>query len=332
MWNLGILLGIISFIIFVVLNGNFSYKKMGLIGIGIGIFCWTPIGIDYFLIKEFVKDTNSFQWIKSDWSGFLGSYLGGGISGVITLTGVWWQVTKNDKKEKREKTIGVLKGILYSINRNLETDNLKLIKFKSFQVLDYYYDGVIYSKFYDDYIYEIFPEVIKENYKIIFELDFGKKIIDLNENIEEFNKNYKFLALDLGERKCILEKIEEILKGYNQKSTIDLKIQNSQINYRKIINIIEEIKVLSDKTNASEFFESDKEIIKLGEKLNKKIFELLNHITSFKDEELKKLGNKLCPYFIAEKIILNENIFKIIEEMEKLKEKIEDEIKRLENQ
>lgn len=319
MLNLIILLCIICFIIIFSFVNEIKLKRIYLFSIGILVFCWIPIGVDYFIVKGFVQDT-TIQWTKAEWAGFLGSYLGGSIGAVITLFGVWWQIKRDDKIKQRDKVIGVLKGILYSLNKNLEDKKLEYHKKQSFYVLDYYCENLVHFKFYNSYIYEIFPEIIKENYKIIFELNFGKEIVDLNELIKNFNKNHKFLSLQLKRKQVIIKEIEEFI--------------NSNAGFysgTKVNDILKKIKELSN-FFFSTLSEDTKEILEKGKELHENVNNLLSIISA--EEDFLKKSNKLEQYILSEAILLNKetNIFKIITEMEDIKGKIEKEIKKLENQ
>lgn len=285
--------------------------------IGLIVYAFLPLGIDQLFMEKFV----------THWAGFLGSYLGGGIGALITLTGVWWQMKKTNEKNKKDKVVGVLKGILYSLDRNLESKNLESINKQSFYVLDYYYGDTVHSKFYTNHIYEIFPEIIKENYKVIFELDFGKEIIDLNELIKNFNQNHKFLSLELKKKKNIIRKIENLALVLNP------------VNINELPQILEEIKDYSIffSTNFSDEANkfSREEFLNKGREIEEKIGRLVE-ILDFAsvDEALKEESDYLIKCLLSEGVILSEhgNVFKIMENMKKLKKQIEDEIKRLENQ
>lgn len=134
---------------------NEKYKKIGVKFFAIGgiiIFFIFPLFIDQFIMNKF--ETN---WEMQTWAGFLGSYLGGAISALITLGGVWWQVRRTEKKENEEKRIGVLRGVLYSLDKNVldkgefrkEIEQSKEdIDKESFYIFDYYYTSIIHSKYY----------------------------------------------------------------------------------------------------------------------------------------------------------------------------------------
>ncbi len=348
MWNLAILLFIIGFIMFIILNKDLFPKKILLPIITLGIFCWIPIGVEYFFIETFVKYESKVGWVKSDWAGFLGSYLGGAIGALITLVGVYWQIKRDDKLKNKEKIIGVLKGILYSLDKNLiadkklsEEENKKILKekmFQSFYFLDYYYDNTVYSVFYDTYIFEIFPEIIRENYKVIFEIDFGAEIIDLNNLIKELNKNHKFLIFQSKNIKNILKNIEEkalkIKRNFSDETEDIKKLSRLGTDYKKILEQIGKIKEASEEFSIQNIeVGNNKEILNKGIELHKFLDELWGLVACCDNKELKKNTDKLAQYLLAEGVLLSDhnNIFEVFEKIGDLKEKIVKEIEKIEN-
>lgn len=313
---------------------NEKYKKIGVKFFAIGgiiIFFIFPLFIDQFIMNKF--ETN---WEMQTWAGFLGSYLGGAISALITLGGVWWQVRRTEKKENEEKRIGVLRGVLYSLDKNVldkgefrkEIEQSKEdIDKESFYIFDYYYTSIIHSKYYSSYIYEIIPEVIKENYKIIFGFDFGEEIIDLYNNIKEFNRNHCFLSEEQWKRNKIIKDIEENIKKEISKIGLD---KNELCIENEIINTIDKIK------EKSEIFAIDSkkdfpenEILENGRILNKLVYDLINQIDNLVPD-LKKGREDLVVYYLSAEILLGneKNIFKIKEKIKNLREKIKNELKK----
>ena len=53
----------------------------------------------------------------------LGGGLCGGITGVITLIGVRWQVIREEKRQEKDKCLGILENLKYTLDRNLEINN-----------------------------------------------------------------------------------------------------------------------------------------------------------------------------------------------------------------
>ncbi|MFZ8017153.1 hypothetical protein ACO1G0_02225 [Fusobacterium watanabei] len=43
----------------------------------------------------------------------MGAYVGG----FITLFGIWWQMTKEEKQKEKDEKIGILKTILYYLKK-----------------------------------------------------------------------------------------------------------------------------------------------------------------------------------------------------------------------
>lgn len=74
-----------------------NIKWLGVIG-GILTFSLIPLYIDFLGVGKFMT-----SWNIGEWSGFLGSYLGGGIGAFITLGGIWWQLNEGKKIEKERK-------------------------------------------------------------------------------------------------------------------------------------------------------------------------------------------------------------------------------------
>lgn len=289
--------------------------------LGILIFIFLPWIIDEYFMGLFVTN-----WGISDWAGFLGSYIGGIIGALITLVGVYWQIKRDDKLKNKEKIIGVLKGILYSLNKNLETQNLESINKNSFYVLDYYYSDIVYSEFSVSHIYPIFPEIIKENYKVIFELDFGNDIIELDELIKDFNKNHYFLSLQLANKKEIIREIENKLKENKIDNSPEIRdtlenIKNKSLSFSYICNHKREKK-------------GEEEILDLGKKLEKELETLVNELGSVEKKEIfEKEINTLLKYMLSEEVILSDhnNIFEVLKKIRNLKGKIVKEIEKIEN-
>ena len=314
--------------------------------LGILIFIFLPWIIDEYFMGLFVTN-----WGISDWAGFLGSYIGGIIGALITLVGVYWQIKRDDKLKNKEKIIGVLKGILYSLDKNLiadkklsEEENKKILEekmFQSFYFLDYYYDNTVYSVFYDTYIFEIFPEIIRENYKIIFEIDFGAEIIDLNDLIKEFNKNHKFLIFQSKNIKNILKNIEEkalkIKRNFLYETEDIKKLSRLETDYEKILEQVRKIKKDSEEFSIQSIqnieVRNNEEILNRGIKLHKFLDELWGLIACCDNKELKENTDELAQYLLAEDVLLSDhnNVFKVFEKIRNLKGKIVKEIEKIEN-
>lgn len=171
-------------------------------------------------------------WSTSEWAGFLGSYLGGGIGGILALVGIWWQLRRNDKKEEKNKLVGILKYFDYILEKNLDIDYKWLYVVYSYTMKNWWTYN--YQNF-----FEFNHRILESNFKEIFELEFGKDILDLSKKIKEYNENYNFLKKNLTKKDKFLIKLKKELlykKEY-------LKEKNGKLEY--VINLIELLELLS---------------------------------------------------------------------------------------
>ena len=186
------------------------YIISGIIFLGI-IFSFLPITIDRFFMDLFVT-----HWNKGEWAGFLGSYLGGGIGGIITLLGVWWQMTNEKKTKEKENKLGFLRHIEHILTRNLNLDKDKEIYQK---INDEFMKNTYHVFSYNSFsltgedstklILEFNSNIINENLNYIYTLSFGKKLYELNDKIKEFNNLYDFLLRNLSSKKQLLEELKD---------------------------------------------------------------------------------------------------------------------------
>ena len=79
---------------------NNILSTIKVLGIVIFVFIIIPIIVDYIVIGN--NTIITFQ-SNSQWSSFLGSYLGGGVGAFVTLAGVWWQVTRQEGQAAKDK-------------------------------------------------------------------------------------------------------------------------------------------------------------------------------------------------------------------------------------
>ena len=88
----------------------------------------------------------------------LGGGLCGGITGVITLIGVRWQVIKEEKRQEKDMSLGILENLKYILDRNLEINNDNEIYYLfSYTIEDWWISN------YKKKNYEIFNENIFNN-------------------------------------------------------------------------------------------------------------------------------------------------------------------------
>lgn len=361
MGNLIILLLIIAFVILIILDKDFFPKKI-LLPIIIGIFCWIPIGVEYFLIETFVEYESKIGWVKSDWAGFLGSYLGGAIGALITLLGVYWQVTRNEKQKMKDELKSLLLSIKYHLEVNLTDKDISYKKFEVLSVLSYTSDSWTH-----DFSFEVIHSLdeidLKQHHIEIFKLEYGKRIIDLNRKILDFNKHYIFLLKNLSNKKRIIQRIKEngnskyinllealsnILYNYvflNKKESYE-----NEVDYLKKKEILEYyLSDIKNQFNNLKFLDSEKEFknkilkilsLNLHEKKEdnlKIIIEALCITTkiiwsqNLENLNLKDEISELYKFYNSDENIRLDNIFSIFEEMDKINKKVNEDLKILEN-
>lgn len=83
----------------------YKYYKIVLFVLLLSFF---PYLFDKIIMNRFITN-----WNLHDWGGFLGAYVGG----FITLFGIWWQMTKEEKQKEKDEKIGILKTILYYLKK-----------------------------------------------------------------------------------------------------------------------------------------------------------------------------------------------------------------------
>lgn len=316
------------------------YIILGIISLVI-IFSFLPIGIDKIFMNRFVTN-----WDMGQWAGFLGSYLGGGIGGIITLVGVWWQMTNEKKTKEKENKLGFLRHIEHILTRNLNLDKDKEIYQK---INDEFMKNTYHVFSYNSFsltgedstklILEFNSNIINENLNYIYTLSFGKKLYELNDKIKEFNNLYDFLLRNLSSKKQLLED----LKDTNMNSYVDIleRISNLVYNlaFNRGVNVIINIENFEGvyippqlKDNINEIITTknnykNNEFIKL---VSETILIATKYIQTKLDFD-SELAKKLINYRIKEDKLYQLDIFKIFEDMEEILSDIENEINRIEN-
>lgn len=252
------------------------YIISGIIFLGI-IFSFLPITIDRFFMDLFVT-----HWNKGEWAGFLGSYLGGGIGGIITLLGVWWQMTNEKKTKEKENKLGFLRHIEHILTRNLNLDKDKEIYQK---INDEFMKNTYHVFSYNSFsltgedstklILEFNSNIINENLNYIYTLSFGKKLYELNDKIKEFNNLYDFLLRNLSSKKQLLEE----LKDTNMNSYVDILERISNLVYNLAFN-----RGINARINIENF-----EGVSIPPELKDNINEIITTKDNYKNNEFIKL-------------------------------------------
>ena len=233
----------------------------------------------------------------------LGGGLCGGITGVITLIGVRWQVIREEKKQEKDKCLGILENLKYTLDRNLEINNDNGIYYLfSYTIEDWWFSN------YKKKNYEIFNENIFNNdYKNLVKFPFYKEIYRMRVKLENIEKNYNFLSINLNKKNLLFN---NLLKEIKNKYEENINSENIKLKYYfECLNIF------------SEFLYN----------LSLPLFNLINFedCSYFKDKVIEKLEaikkywgssyfkeidkNKIDKIFNTEKSDVKEKVVKLVE-------------------
>ena len=233
----------------------------------------------------------------------LGGGLCGGITGVITLIGVRWQVIREEKRQEKDKCLGILENLKYTLDRNLEINNDNGIYYLfSYTIEDWWFSN------YKKKNYEIFNENIFNNdYKNLVKFPFYKEIYKMRVKLENIEKNYNFLSINLNKKNLLFN---NLLKEIKNKYEENINSENIKLKYYfECLNIF------------SEFLYN----------LSLPLFNLINFedCSYFKDKVIEKLEaikkywgssyfkeidkNKIDKIFNTEKSDVKEKVVKLVE-------------------
>lgn len=306
------------------------------IGIGIIIFLLIPLGIDQIFMNRFVTN-----WDMGHWSGFLGSYLGGGIGALITLAGVWWQMKRSEKEKNIENLLGILNHIEYILEKNLEGDNSEK---KTFYVFSYNNISQTPSILENKYFFEFDQNFLNISMNNVYRLKFGKQVYELNDKILNFNKYYAYLANNSLEKKALFTKL-------NNEKGIEIYVHILEILSQLIRNIslypepniAVTIEYLRDHISEAPI-EMKSEINEIVKNINfnenqdkikkilKDIVKAIRLTTERIQSKLKvesTIFSELLNFRVAEDEILRKDAYDLSEDMKKILEEISKEKKKI---
>ena len=176
------------------------------------VFLLTPFVL-LFLLKAIYPLLSSYKDIGSidGWLGFLGGYTGG----IIAIAGIWWQLSESKKREDKNKKDGLINYLRYIIDKNIEADKDKKIKY-TIQSLSSYTSTNTLSEYKPLYAFD--KDFFSENIKTIMELSsdnshIGTKILNLNSDINELNEKINFIYKNLRTKSSLLINLENFIKN-----------------------------------------------------------------------------------------------------------------------
>lgn len=286
--------------------------------IGMSFVCWIPHAINYFFVSSYFNNIEIRKETVEFWSNYLGNIIGT----LISLYGIWQENIRKERKKENSNKINLLTALNYDLEINLKDEN-RIEAIHSFKSIDF-----------------------KNSMTEILNLKYGKRILNINLNIESFNKAWLFLIKNSKERKRIIEKIK-------------------QSNNQNLVKLIEIIEILSEMIfcytsyNFSNFHKQKMNMLKKQIDGYKKYLKKHIKLTSLLENkekydfsvqnnkgmeyilELLKENIQILHYFPYEKeiisleeedqlsrhcnavyTIVSINIFKLFEEMEDINEKI----------
>lgn len=184
-----------------------------------------------YILDKIVMNKFTTNWDLHDWASFLGAYIGASI----TLFGVWWQVTREEKQKEKNEKIGLLKTILYYLKQNIKDKELKEYYFyslASYQIMD---NNILQN--YEKYqLIEINKDFLYSNLKEIFKLENAENIVEIADEIIKYNLLYNefFLEITSKKREIVLKKIKTLNKNFE----VNIKVLESISNLLNLLTLI----------------------------------------------------------------------------------------------
>lgn len=307
-------------------------ESKNLIALGIIVFLIVPLFVDFLVIGDKTIKTNQ---TNEQWSTFLGSYLGGGIGGIIALFGVNWQINRNEKKDYERNTKGFASLVSYILDKNLITYNHILNNKDEYYIKSY----LILSRF-----FSINEEQINKYGRINFNIDkklneifsigdieLAKMIADFEQKILKYNSEYDKVSKITLENNLTKEKKDNneeklqiiifLQKIYSLIINLELDLEKENENMLK--NDIKDIfnnmlQEMSDNILCREFFIFS-DIESLSKEVNyQKIHTIIQRmLVSILNEKIAILQNSS----------LNTTFINLLKEIKELKEKLEKDYK-----
>ena len=295
----------------------------------------------------------------------LGGGLCGGITGVITLIGVRWQVIREEKRQEKDKCLGILENLKYTLDRNLEISKDNGIYYLfSFTIEDWWIFNYIKN-------YEIFNENIFNNdYKNLVKFQFYKEIYEMKVKLQNIEKSYNSLSINLNKKNLLFNNLfkeiknkyeeninskkEELKKYFEWLNIFSEFLYNLSLPLFNLIhfqdcsyfkdNVVGKLRKIKEYYGSSYFKEVDEnkidkifnsekndtkeKIVKLVELINDTAIRLIQEIkSSHFSTEIEVNVDKFCSYVYFERYLLN-NLRQIDIEMKDLREKINVEIEK----
>lgn len=302
------------------------------------IFCFSIIS----LIFPYNKWLLHNKWNHSDWIILLSGFLGG----FITLFGVMIQIKKTEEQKEKDDMKNLLLGLKYNLDENIKEFNTlyKIVIVFSYTVRSFY-DKI------DEALINLDDNGVLLDLKI-FNLDFSNEILRLKRQIKQYNENVIYLFNNLNKKNIILKKYKDqnenifkVIKKIEFLSDLaihlshddSLKFTEEEKKYLKEIDS-SLYNSLYEKRNSS-LCDDDWEINLQNSPRNLQAFFLMKSLRDLvielfkllKEENYQKyieIRRDIFNFWSKENNLVEMNIYKLIEEMKILKEKVEKELEK----
>lgn len=142
----------------------------------------------------------------------LGGGLCGGITGVITLIGVRWQVIREEKKQEKDKCLGILENLKYTLNRNLEIINNNEV----YYLFSYTIENWWLSNYKKEFYITFNENIFNDDYKDLVKFQFYKEIYEMRLKLQNIKKNYNFLNTNLNKKNLLFNNLLKEIKNKHE--------------------------------------------------------------------------------------------------------------------
>ena len=189
-------------------------KKILLIFLKRKICPYIPILIIWILIFMSIIGVGIFF---KGYNNDLLSYVGGVISSMITLYGVWWQVNREEKQKEKERMRSILKYLKYILEKNYEKISKRNFIVSNYKILSY----ILKLTANENDIIENFEIIDPSFMEKIFFLKFDEDILFLNERFKIYNKARNAIYTNIDIRYKTIEELKKIESQVEKENEIE---------------------------------------------------------------------------------------------------------------